>query len=352
MSESESKMHALWSFMGRRRVRQGRFMLLAACSVAVFILVISQGLFRERPLPDNQDCFRNFRINETNVQGSYAKWLAVFGGLFLPQSSIQQDVFDNWYRYPKSLSNKMNRIDVRGDEGWLLDAIRDNFLMSPSTADVPYCLENPNLHDPSMGQSQKIMRLLNNQTNGFFVECGALDGETRSNTLYFERFLGWKGLLIEADPLNFMKALPRRRKAWLSPTCLSLAPHPTKVSFKQKENQGSISKDPAGVNKEGQVDVQCLPLYTLLLALNRTSIDYFSLDVEGSELAVLKTIPFDKVDIKTLSVEFIHVGGGKGKEDLRHFMEAKGYVVDSEVTHPNWLANDFIFVRKDLLSSN
>jgi hypothetical protein len=46
-------------------------------------------------------------------------------------------------------------------------------------------------------------------------------------------------------------------------------------------------------------------------------------------------------------VEFIHVEGGK--EAIRTFMASKGYVVDSEVTHPNWLANDFIFVKEELL---
>lgn len=52
------------------------------------------------------------------------------------------------------------------------------------------------------------------------------------------------------------------------------------------------------------VDVQCFPLYSYLLALNVTVVDYFSLDVEGSELNVLKTIPFDKIDIKVSSVYF------------------------------------------------
>jgi len=46
------------------------------------------------------------------------------------------------------------------------------------------------------------------------------------------------------------------------------------------------------------VDVQCFPLYSYLLALNRTKVDYFSLDVEGSELDVLRTIPFEKLDIR------------------------------------------------------
>lgn len=50
------------------------------------------------------------------------------------------------------------------------------------------------------------------------------------------------------------------------------------------------------------VNVQCFPLYTYLLALNVTVIDYFSLDVEGSELNVLKTIPFDKIDIRVSSI--------------------------------------------------
>jgi hypothetical protein len=46
------------------------------------------------------------------------------------------------------------------------------------------------------------------------------------------------------------------------------------------------------------VDVQCFPLYSYLLALNRTTVDYFSLDVEGSELDVLRTVPFEKLDIR------------------------------------------------------
>ncbi len=53
-------------------------------------------------------------------------------------------------------------------------------------------------------------------------------------------------------------------------------------------------------NKSGLISItaQCFPLYSILLALNRTTIDYFSLDIEGYELDVLRTIPWSKVDIK------------------------------------------------------
>ena len=42
----------------------------------------------------------------------------------------------------------------------------------------------------------------------------------------------------------------------------------------------------------------CLPFVSILHAIGNPSVDYFSLDIEGVELDVLKTIPWDKVDIK------------------------------------------------------
>lgn len=67
------------------------------------------------------------------------------------------------------------------------------------------------------------------------------------------------------------------------------------VAFKQAFNMGRISQAKPGPDS---VQVQCFPLFSILSALNRTQVDYFSLDIEGDELAVLKTIPWDRVDIK------------------------------------------------------
>jgi len=241
----------------------------------------------------------------------------------------------------------LNGDSVSMDDPRLIKKLRTSlFLLPPPpySHNHHYQLSQPELKDPSMGQGEKIRQILKNKTNGFFVECGALDGEIRSNTLYFERYLNWTGLLIEADPLNFQDLLTKNRRAWLSPTCLSTSPYPKIVSFEQNRNMGKISEDvEAGSKLPKHVDVQCYPLYSYLLALNVTTIDYFSLDVEGAELEVLKHIPFDKIDIKTLSVEYAHVP--EGKEGLEYFMVSKGYTINSEVTHPDWLANDFIFTK-------
>ncbi|RXG51209.1 Protein Star, partial [Armadillidium vulgare] len=188
--------------------------------------------------------------------------------------------------------------------------------------------------------------------NGFFIECGALDGETRSNSLIFEKRYGWEGVLIEGDPKNFRLVLEKNRKVWSVPACLSTLAYPNAVMFKQNFNIGKISNVPVGSEsyKKGLVEVQCLPIYSILLALNRTTVDYFSLDVEGHEVEVLQTIPWDKVNITTLSVEFSH--GKGGKEGLKSFMESKGYKIYTEVTFKGGLANDFIFYHPHLLSQN
>lgn len=71
------------------------------------------------------------------------------------------------------------------------------------------------------------------------------------------------------------------------------------VVFKQNFNQGRISQNQlTDQYQAGNVQVQCFPLYSILAAVNRTVVDYFSLDIEGDELAVLKTIPWNSVNIQ------------------------------------------------------
>ena len=93
----------------------------------------------------------------------------------------------------------------------------------------------------------------------------------------------------------------------------------------------------------------CVPFYSLMLALNRTKIDYFSLDVEGFEVPILKTIPFDQLDISVLTVEYVH---GHHKEEYLEFMESQGYELHSKIDKVreelSLFVHDFVFVKKSL----
>jgi FkbM family methyltransferase len=223
--------------------------------------------------------------------------------------------------------------------------VSTGILRAPAAPEEPYALANPSV-DPSTGQSHIAKKLFKGMKKGFFVECGALDGETRSNTLSLERDFGWQGLLVEGDPKNYDLVIKKNRKAWTAGCCLAVHPYPHEVFYKQGFNVGKIQSDsvknPGSVQSNG-VRVQCFPLFSLLSALGVDTVDFFSLDVEGVEVDVLKTIPFDSVHIKVLTVEFVH--GKGGAEELVSFMKGKGYRVVTKLTNKAFLANDIVFAH-------
>jgi hypothetical protein len=79
--------------------------------------------------------------------------------------------------------------------------------------------------------------------------------------------------------------------------------------------------------------------------LGNPKVDLFSLDIEGAEFQVLKTLPWDKVDIKVLLVEVDHLGK-VFEGDLKSFDEflvSKGYKFHQaiEIDHV-YIKHDFV----------
>ena len=69
------------------------------------------------------------------------------------------------------------------------------------------------------------------------------------------------------------------------------------------------------------VYVKCQSLLSLLKSLNQTHIDYFSLDVEGSELFILQSVEWDQ-----LSIEVLTIDTGKMQKQIIQFMKSRGYL--------------------------
>ncbi|KAK4007012.1 hypothetical protein OUZ56_012166 [Daphnia magna] len=81
---------------------------------------------------------------------------------------------------------------------------------------------------------------------------------------------------------------------------------------------------------ENLYKIQCFPLYSMLVAVGRTQVDYFSLDVEGSEYKILRTIPWTKLDITTLTVEWNHVP--EGEKAITRLMEENQYIKFGQIS--------------------
>lgn len=119
---------------------------------------------------------------------------------------------------------------------------------------------------------------------------------------------------ITVNSLNVKKTfvisdiLAKHRKSYSVDGCLSVKPQSQRVNFDLTDAWGGIvdhfdEEHKQMLNKK-QTTVQCFTLYSLMLAVGRTHIDYLSLDIEGPELKVLSTIPFDKLTIDVISVEY------------------------------------------------
>ena len=78
------------------------------------------------------------------------------------------------------------------------------------------------------------------KTQLFFVEAGAFDGETLSNTLYLELKYNWTGLLVEPNPWLVSLLRKKKRNAWILPHCLSPTKAPVVVKFDAMGEYGGI----------------------------------------------------------------------------------------------------------------
>ncbi|XP_071537274.1 protein Star-like isoform X2 [Panulirus ornatus] len=157
---------------------------------------------------------------------------------------------------------------------------------------------------------------------GTFLEAGAYDGEFLSNTLYLEHEFGWRGILVEANPTFFQQMLLKRRKSWSINVCLNTKPYPTQEKFMMGSaspvgsnhlynGQGEVNpllEKHISLGSSGLVEfkdnntqegsftvVQCVPLYSVLTAMELSHVDFLSLDVEHAEMGILDTIPWDKL---------------------------------------------------------
>ena len=132
---------------------------------------------------------------------------------------------------------------------------------------------------------------------GTFLELGAFDGASESTTAFFEQCLGWRGILVEAQPQSF-RTLLRNRPFTLN---IRVATCPAHGYVRFSGDAKSFSRI-GGNGTDGAVgllrtkgaaspiSVSCGPLGDYLSLLGVTRLDYFSLDVEGSELEVIESL--------------------------------------------------------------
>lgn len=220
-----------------------------------------------------------------------------------------------------------------------------------------------------LGQEFFVIELLSGMTNGFFLDSGASDGIGASNTYVLESAFGWKGICVEPNEAFFARLI-KNRSCHCVNCCLYNRDgvvdfveastlggileqyHPAHLEYAKRSFR--LSEDETG--KPSTVQKNARTIRSVLRQYNSPNvIDYWSLDTEGSELAILKSFPFDEYSFRVLTVEHNWL---PVRNDIRQFLESRGYIMirdmgiddcyvhNSMVTNTSWRSSAWSAFRR------
>ncbi len=167
--------------------------------------------------------------------------------------------------------------------------------------------------------------------NGVFIEIGGYDGVGGSTCLFFEAFRDWTGIIVE-PVARHVKAVANIR----SSPCIEVAIGPedsvadfVHITSGYAQMSGlldsynedilkAVRENPS--HREEILQVPTRRLDTLIREHGLQRVDYCSMDVEGAELAILSSFPFDAFDINVWTIE-----NATGSGEIREIMDANGY---------------------------
>ncbi len=200
------------------------------------------------------------------------------------------------------------------------------------------------LYKAQFGEDRVLWEVFRQRPSGYFIDVGAFDGVTISNTYFLEQ-MGWHGILIEPIRELCEKAATARVRSRVINAAVSKPGSPRTAKFTVAQNRPVLSflkADQEHVDRcrrEGATLVEIeVPVVTLNDVLRHErknpppgrgpwvpnagwSIDLVSIDTEGCELEVLEGLDLDRFRPRVLVVENDRPTGN----EIEPYLTARGY---------------------------
>ena len=145
-----------------------------------------------------------------------------------------------------------------------------------------------------MPLDKKLDILFKYKKNGFYIELGAFDGLSQSNTAFFEFYRDWTGVLIEPSKGSYELCQVNRPKSIVVNAACVSNDYPFETVKGDFNSITMASVDGARLNSSNLVEVKAITLKKILESNSIQEIDLLSIDTEGYELNVLKGLELDK----------------------------------------------------------
>ena len=176
-----------------------------------------------------------------------------------------------------------------------------------------------------------VLNELNFKKKGFFIEIGAANGIDLSNTYLLEKKFDWDGIVVEPAKI-WRDEIIKNRACTISYDCI-YSESGLKVEFLETTkpefstvNIDSKSKDihegyRQKNNKKYELQTISFKDFSTKYEVPN-KIDFLSIDTEGTELEILKSINFEDFDIKIITVEHNFT---KKRESIFNYLIGFGY---------------------------
>lgn len=287
------------------------------------------------------------KMNNTNVPGEFAlKKLLPIAAFFMGFATVMTllVIYINnkallHHQFNINMTQDADYTNLRQDDPGLVDFIKTFILrpaVEPKHKQIEFVAEAPTK------DIEFILKLLHNKMNGIYVEAGAYgDGKT-SETEWLEKKLNWRGLLVQPDSRHYFNLNRHNRiRSQSMHGCLSPTPYPREITYHQEDGVKINSINSNLIDESGLfiTRVKCFPLYSLLLAMNLTEVDFLSIEARGTELQILETIPFERVKITFIDVHLL--ASDLEKDTIQAFLANKNYTLihnfnTSYIYKANW----------------
>lgn len=193
-------------------------------------------------------------------------------------------------------------------------------------------VDNPSPYVSQFGQDRFLdQELFRGAQDLFFVEIGSADPVQINNTYFLETQRGWRGLLIEARP-SACEQLRFQRASEVINACvadqvgrsifLDYGYLAGLCKFMGPREHAYIESYNAGDEQVRAHWVDTVPLAELLRARAIETVHLLAIDVEGAELAILRSLDFDAVRVEVILVE---CNTRAVAAEVKRFLLDKGY---------------------------
>lgn len=136
-----------------------------------------------------------------------------------------------------------------------------------------------------------IKNIFRYKKNLFFIDVGAYDGISNSNTILFEKFYNWSGLLFEPNNINFKQLLKFRNNSYCHQIIIS--------NFKKKKLGITFDNQLSKIDKNSPYKYKNSKLKKYI----KKRINFLDIDCEGFEESVIKSIDFKRNIIDSILIE-------------------------------------------------